>query len=421
MLGSNLHAKRRKLMQGQGNAPPQQPQQSPAFGLFSQAFEKPKMTLGDKLGMLGGRLMDMDGTLGSGNYAMAKDAYDTRVSEARDEFGQNQQRQLMMMAAQGDPMALFMLDPNAALAEKRDARNFGYQKTRDAVTDDRWQQGFQREGDWRMQDVQYRDDRATRQDFVDDRNYERGVIEGDRGYNLNERRFAWDQSDDNPANAAKAENFGLAPIYGEDEKGNPVIMQTNKSGGLALAPTPEGVTLTGDPRSAAYNRALGTEEGKRAAYRTQEGMKVVAAEEAFNRVSAQIDDAIKTSNGYNTGLVGGKLPAPNLQGLLDTIGANVAFDALVDLKSQGGTLGALSDTELNLLKAKVANVERSQSEEQLDANLEILRMAMQSSMMKIKRQYEDLYAQGAYRSAGAGTSANRRVGPSGQPVPEGFE
>lgn len=207
MLGSNLHAKRRKLMQGEGNMPPQQPQQSPAFGLFSQAFEKPKMTLGDKLGMLGGRLMDMDGTLGSGNYAMAKDAYDTRVGEARDEFGQNQQRQLMMMAAQGDPMALFMLDPNAALAEKRADKNFEYQqgrdstldaryaddtqyaRGRDAVADDRWQQGFQRENDWRAQDVQYRDARANRQDLVDDRNYDRGVLESDRGYGETVRQF----------------------------------------------------------------------------------------------------------------------------------------------------------------------------------------------------------------------------------------
>ena len=119
---------------------------------------------------------------------------------------------------------------------------------------------------------------------------------------------------------------------------------------------------------------------------------------------------------------------------LKTVRASGAFTSLVNLKAQGGTLGALSDTELQLLEAKIANVERSQSQEQIDRNLLELKNALQGSATRIRAAYEKEYAAGRYgtgrrRAGGAGRVvegfsgplSGGKVGPSGDPVPEGFE
>jgi hypothetical protein len=193
-------------------------------------------------------------------------------------------------------------------------------------------------------------------------------------------------------------SYGLNVIYGRLADGTRVPLQANSAGGVDLANLPDGVTLE-DDRTKSFDRALGTAEGKKAAYQTQQGLAVTAAEEAFNRISAQIDNAISTSDGNNTGLIMGNAPAPNLEGYLETIGANTAFDTLVALKNEGGTLGAISQSELDLLKAKVASLKRTQDERTLDANLELLRAAMQSSMLRIKQAYEAEYANGTYGQA----------------------
>jgi hypothetical protein len=218
-------------------------------------------------------------------------------------------------------------------------------------------------------------------------------------------------------------SYGLNVIYGRDKNGNRVALQANSAGGINQADLPEGVTLE-DEFSKSYDRTAGKGAAEKEMYQTTAGMGVLAAEEGFNRVSKQIDDAIAMSDGANTGLIMGNAPAPNLQGLLDTIGANTAFESLVALKAQGGTLGALSDAELSLLMSKVANLKRSQSQEQLDANLEILKIAMQNSMMRIKQAYETGYQSGEFGRASAvpsAASSGARAGPSGQtPPPAGF-
>jgi hypothetical protein len=218
-------------------------------------------------------------------------------------------------------------------------------------------------------------------------------------------------------------SYGLNVIYGRDKNGNRVALQANSAGGINQADLPEGVTLE-DEFSKSYDRTAGKGAAETEMYQTTAGMGVLAAEEGFNRVSKQIDDAIAMSDGANTGLIMGNAPAPNLQGLLDTLGANTAFESLVALKAQGGTLGALSDAELSLLMSKVANLKRSQSQEQLDANLEILKIAMQNSMMRIKQAYETGYQSGEFGRASAvpsAASSGARAGPSGQtPPPAGF-
>jgi hypothetical protein len=51
--------------------------------------------------------------------------------------------------------------------------------------------------------------------------------------------------------------------------------------------------------------------------------------------------------------------AKKLKGLLDTMKANSAFGTLIDLKANGGTLGAISEAELVLLSAKLGSLDQS--------------------------------------------------------------
>lgn len=308
-----------------------------------------------------------------------------------------------------DPaMGLQFMQQQQAAAERADDRT--YNRGRDQVGDER----FERQWLTEQQRFESEQERADRLEA-------RGIMESDRSFGLQEREFGLRQTEAQ-ANDGMG-SFGLTPVYGRDKDGNRVILQTNKAGGVIQSAIPEGVTLE-DEFSKSYDRTAGKGAAEKEMYQTTAGMGVLAAEEGFNRVSKQIDSAIAMSDSANTGLIMGNAPAPNLQGLLDTIGANTAFESLVALKAQGGTLGALSDAELGLLMSKVANLKRSQSQEQLDANLEILKIAMQNSMMRIKKAYETGYQSGEFGRASAAPSAassGARAGPSGQtPPPAGF-
>jgi hypothetical protein len=50
--------------------------------------------------------------------------------------------------------------------------------------------------------------------------------------------------------------------------------------------------------------------------------------------------------------------ARKLKGMLDTMKANSAFGTLIDLKNSGGTLGAISEAELQLLSAKLGALDQ---------------------------------------------------------------
>lgn len=147
-------------------AAPQQAPEQPKFdmGLFNQSFDKPKMTMSDKLGLVSGYLMDLDGSFGTGNADKFKGMYDERVDEQRSQFERKRQESIMMAAAQGDPTALAYLDPLGN-------RAFQYGKERDQSADQyrdkvwnaetqRWEKSFQRDGDWRKEDVDWRTGQA---------------------------------------------------------------------------------------------------------------------------------------------------------------------------------------------------------------------------------------------------------------------
>jgi len=90
---------------------------------------------------------------------------------------------------------------------------------------------------------------------------------------------------------------------------------------------------------------------------------------------------VRESPNLTTGVLGGILAnipgssAADLQALMDTIAANISFEALSQMRQAsptGGALGAISERELQLLQATSGSISTSQSPEQLVRNLERL-------------------------------------------------
>jgi hypothetical protein len=371
-------------------------QSGPSKGLLgSETFQKPDMTLSDKMGLISGMLMDYDGTMGSGNADRARGMYDQRVGEAQGTFEEQRQRKLMEAAAGGDMNAMFMLDPSMALGERRDRRDFRYGVGRDQTLDERFERGYTDERGDRAEDVDFRE----------------------RGFQADEAARRAQASA-----ASSAGRFGVTPVFGRDANGNRVLLQTNTAGGVDMASLPEGVTLE-DDYSRSFNRTLGTEDAKKAAYESQAGQALTAFETRAEELMGQIDTAIDQTSGLNTGVIGQFIAAGDLDGTLDAIGAKAMLSELIAIKNQGGALGALSDSEGKALRDAAVNVARSQSEKQLDANLKAYRLQVETSRMRLKQAFEEQYVNnsGGARPAGGGGGQGRPVGPSGQPVPEGFE
>ena len=103
-----------------------------------------------------------------------------------------------------------------------------------------------------------------------------------------------------------------------------------------------------------------------------------------------IDKADGQINGFTTGVVGvgsaliPGTPAYNLAKTIDTIRANVGFQALQamrDASPTGGALGQVSEQENRLLQATLGSLDIGQGEEQLRAN-----------MAKVKQHFSNLVA-----------------------------
>lgn len=236
-----------------------------------------------------------------------------------------------------------------------------------------------------------------------------------------ERSFAADNAA-RQAEAARADSYGLNVTWGQDAQGNIVPMQASKEGRFVATQLPEGVTPLG-PGGMAYETAMGKENAKKAAYESIAGQALTAFEAKTDELLLQIDDAVEKTSKGNTGLIGQFIAAGDLDGVLSSIGAKAMLSELIAIKAQGGTLGALSDSEGQALRDAAVNVARSQSEEQIDRNLKAYRLQVENSRMRLKQAFEAEYVNGpnAVRGAVPAAPANTRVGPSGQPVPEGFE
>jgi hypothetical protein len=359
-------------------------------GWAMEDYTKPKGTWSDMLSQIGGKMQDLDGTMGSNNFDKALSAMQQRQAEDKASFDEAQKRKMMEAAAGGDQRALAMMDPIGA-------RNFEYQQSRNAA-EDKYRDRVYGDGRTdRKDDVAFRDKQYTRVgEQFDATMGQRGEFHDD-DMALGHARLNADR-DAAAAKAAAGVKFGVTPVYGRDASGNRVLIQTSDTGEINQAELPEGVTLE-DDRYKSSQRALGTAEGKKAAYQTEAGQAVIAAQDKADQLIANIDQAIEQSDFWNTGITGKAVWSSDFNATLDSIGANAMLSELLNLKRQGGTLGALSEGEGNALRAAAVNITKSQSEAQLDANLKAYRLQVQRTVDLLKQAYEADYANGAYEQA----------------------
>jgi len=114
----------------------------------------------------------------------------------------------------------------------------------------------------------------------------------------------------------------------------------------------------------------------------------------------QIDKAKSQSSGWTTGIAGALTkgipgtPAHNLASTLDTIRGNIGFDKLAEMKANsptGGALGQVSDFENRLLQTLWGNLEQSQTREQFEENLDLVKQQAEQSWDRVKTAYEQDY------------------------------
>ena len=154
-------------------------------------------------------------------------------------------------------------------------------------------------------------------------------------------------------------------------------------------------------------KAGGTETGKGYA----KGALALPKQEATMSALAQKDqivkDKVKTALGQSgqnfygipttTGLVGqlssgiGGSPAKDLDSTLATIKANLGFQELQDMRNNsptGGALGQVSDFENRQLQSLSSNLDQSQSQEQLQQNLQEIVTFIEGRQERMRRAYE---------------------------------
>jgi len=81
--------------------------------------------------------------------------------------------------------------------------------------------------------------------------------------------------------------------------------------------------------------------------------------------------------------------ARKLAGLLDTIRANSAFTTLIDLKAGGGTLGAISEAELNLLERAWGALDQGGDSQELLRVLDQILGQNTGSLQRLRYGYEE--------------------------------
>lgn len=105
--------------------------------------------------------------------------------------------------------------------------------------------------------------------------------------------------------------------------------------------------------------------------------------------------------------------AANLSALVDTIGANIGFDRLQQMRDSsptGGALGQVTERELALLQAVLASLKQSQSDEQFVQNLDNLERQYRASMQRIALAYEQDFGQAPPAAPGPGEGVGGDIG-----------
>ena len=224
--------------------------------------------------------------------------------------------------------------------------------------------------------------------------------------------------------AAGGGKRSLSPIYGVGPDGNPMVAQLTTSGELLPAAVPEGFSPL-SPFDKAQQRATGSAMGKGAAERElglpAQARQLETFRDDFQSLRDRVGLAKSQTSKWNTGPLGQHNPlATDLQGTLDTIRANAGFDKLQEMRDNsptGGAVGQVSNIELRGLQSAWGNIERSQSKEQLDRNLDAFVKRYEGTMQRMEAAYREDMAAGLF---GPGAGGPAMAGGGAPALPPGF-
>lgn len=145
------------------------------------------------------------------------------------------------------------------------------------------------------------------------------------------------------------------------------------------------------------------------------------AGERGSRIVAAIDDLTARTDGSTAGMWG-KLAsyvwgtdAHDFAADLETLGANISFKELQEMRNAsktGGALGQVAIRELDLLESTLGSIRQSQSPEQLRANLQ----KAKQTVMESQREWEAAKAQYGGGAPAAGRMSGPGPGPAQRPA-----
>lgn len=197
------------------------------------------------------------------------------------------------------------------------------------------------------------------------------------------------------------QTYGLTPEYVQLPNGDYVPVQMSKQGGAQVVPMPDGLpdgTRFAGPADVAGQRSYGAARGKADAVRETGLPKQAQMLQTFgtkvDQLDGWIDQAINQVNDFNTGPLAQHNPfagGTDLSGTIKSIVANSGFDELQRMRDEsptGGALGQVTEREISLLQALKGNLERSQSPEQLVANLTAYKSQYRKSLTAMQSAYQ---------------------------------
>lgn len=224
----------------------------------------------------------------------------------------------------------------------------------------------------------------------------------DREFGLSERRTAAAETTARAAAAGKmGTNVNLgdsAPQVGTIPPGYQLV---NMDGAWRMAPIPGGPVD-------AENAALEEKERARDA-KEQDAAGIVLSD--IRRAKDMVTNSPILTAGFLGPILSnwGGSDAADVEQLIDTISANISFDALNQMRQSsptGGALGAVTERELALLSATAGSLSQKQSAAQLIRNLE-----------RLDRQFQEVIHGKAPAPSGAQVTPLRD---QESPVPEGL-
>lgn len=170
------------------------------------------------------------------------------------------------------------------------------------------------------------------------------------------------------------------------------------------------------------NETLKLQEAQAAASKRAQGQQDLG--KARSELQAVIDAATKAKELSNSGWFAtgfgadtvkgiGGTSAANVEGQLDIIGSNTAFDRLQKMREEsptGGALGSITERELALLQSTVASLKQGQSDEEFQRQMDIIIQRYQDALTKLPQ--EEAGDTGVAGSAQAGGAPPQNNGPA---------